>query len=210
MGLVDVAGEALELLPGRAVRWGETLLVADVHLGKVETFRCQGIPVPGAHLQDDLDRLGALLTATGARRLVVLGDLVHGRIGVTPELVETVTAWRHIRPVSVLLVRGNHDRRLPSLPEAWGVEEAEGPVIDGPFAFVHEPRPVEGRYTWAGHVHPGVLLGGRGDRVRLPCFHLGRSVGLLPAFGTFTGSVAVPRAPGDRVWAITPGRVVAL
>lgn len=210
MAIVDVAGERVELLAGRAVRWGDTLLVADVHLGKVETFRLHGIPVPGAHLEEDLGRLDALLVATGARRLVVLGDLVHGRHGVTAALVETVAAWRRARPVSMVLVRGNHDRHLPSLPEPWGIEEVEGPLRDGPFAFVHEPKAAEGAYTWAGHLHPGVTIGEGVDRMCLPCFHLGARVGVLPAFGTFTGSVPVRPAPRDRVYALAGDRVAEI
>lgn len=205
-----VAGEEIVLLPGRALHWpaAETLLVADVHLGKVETFRRQGLPVPGAHLEHDLARLGALLEETRARRLVVLGDLVHGRIGLTPGLVEAVTAWRRARPVAAVLVRGNHDRHVPSLPEGWGVEEVEGPLRDGPFAFVHEPVEVAGAYAWGGHLHPAVSLGGRGDRLRLPCFRVGARLGVLPAFGTFTGGASVRPAPGERLFAVVGERVV--
>ncbi|MFY7902844.1 MAG: hypothetical protein ACOVOU_08040, partial [Rubrivivax sp.] len=60
-----------------------------------------------------------------------------------------------------------------------------------------------GRYVLAGHVHPAASLGGRGPgRLRLPCFHFGADVGVLPAFGEFTGSRVLPRAPGDRVFVI--------
>jgi predicted AAA+ superfamily ATPase len=41
---------------------------------------------------------------------------------------------------------------------------------------------------------------GRGPgRLRLPCFHFGPAVGVLPAFGDFTGMHVMPRGPGDRV-----------
>ncbi len=60
-------------------------------------------------------------------------------------------------------------------------------------------------------MHPAVVLGGRArDALRLPCFHFGPSLGLLPAFGDFTGSHAVRRCPQDRVFAIADGRVTAL
>jgi metallophosphoesterase superfamily enzyme len=63
-------------------------------------------------------------------------------------------------------------------------------------------------YVLAGHVHPCVRVGGHGfDSLRLPCFHFGARVGVLPAFGEFTGSHVLPREEGDRVFAITEQRV---
>ena len=43
-----LAGEAVELLPERALHWirERTLFVADVHLGKAAAFRAGGVPVP--------------------------------------------------------------------------------------------------------------------------------------------------------------------
>ena len=55
----------------------------------------------------------------------------------------------------------------------------------------------------AGHIHPAAVVAGRGgDRLRLPCFHFGPRVGVLPAFGAFTGMLVMPRKVGDRVYVI--------
>jgi hypothetical protein len=211
---VEVAGTAVELLPERAVWWPDasTLLVADLHWGKTETFRAAGLPVPGGELDDDLGRLSRALEKTGAKRLVVLGDLVHGRIGVTPAVIARVATWRRSFAGAVLLVRGNHDRHLPVLPEEWGIEEARGVVRDGPFAFVHDAVELPDAFTWCGHEHPTVRLTGRVDSVRLPCFRLHSRVGVLPAFGTFTGGPAIGRrrASDARVYAVTSERVIRL
>ena len=68
-----------------------------------------------------------------------------------------------------------------------------------------------GVYALAGHVHPGVVLAGRGgDRLRLPCFHFGARVGVLPAFGTFTGMHPIKRDPGDRVFVVADNAVPEL
>ena len=54
----------------------------------------------------------------------------------------------------------------------------------------------------------GVLLQGRArQRLRLPCFHFGAQGGVLPAFGAFTGLHLLPRAPGDRLFAVAEGEV---
>lgn len=198
----------MELLPERAVWWPEarTLLVADLHWGKGETFHAHGIPIPGGVLADDLERLRRALTHTGAERVVVLGDLVHG--AVPPSVVEAVAAWRERVPVPMVLVRGNHDRHQAALPRAWAIDDREGCVREGPFSFRHAPEEAPGTYTWAGHLHPMAVIRGRGDALRLPCFHLGVRLGVLPAFSAFTGGVAVRRAPGDRVFVLAEGTVV--
>ena len=76
--------------------------------------------------------------------------------------------------------------------------------------FRHEPEGVPGRYTWAGHVHPMVTLASGSDALRLPCFHVGANLGILPAFGTFTAGVSLRRQPGDEVFAVAEGQVVAI
>ena len=58
-------------------------------------------------------------------------------------------------------------------------------------------------------LHPGVALsGGARDHLRLPCFWFGRSVGVLPAFGAFTGLMPVRAQAGDRLFAIADDRVM--
>lgn len=189
---VDVAGEIVHLLPAPAVWWParRTLLVADVHLGKTETFRALGRALPGGELEETLARLGRVIAALDAARVLILGDLVHGRIGVTDELAERVAGWRHTLDVSLVLVRGNHDRHLDALPSTWAIDELDGPLAEGPFAFVHEPREVPGAYTWAGHVHPAAIVGRGRSSLKLPAFHLGARVGLVPAFSRFSGGTA--------------------
>ena len=47
-----------------------------------------------------------------------------------------------------------------------------------------------------------------GDRARLPCFWFGTSLGVLPAFGDFTGLADVDPAPSDQVWVIAGDQVM--
>jgi DNA ligase-associated metallophosphoesterase len=216
-------GQRLQLLPERAAYLPAqaTLLVADAHLGKAQTFRRLGVPVPAGTTAEGLQRLGALVQATGARRIVFLGDLLHAAWGRSPALEQAFAAWRlQHAALELLLVRGNHDRHAGDPPAAWGVACVEEPwrlaalpgqtsdPAAGGLALAHHPQPCPGAYVLAGHVHPAVVLGGRArQRLRLPCFHFGPQVGLLPAFGGFTGSHVLNPGPGDRVYAIA-GEVV--
>jgi metallophosphoesterase superfamily enzyme len=83
---VLVGGARLWLLAQRAAYLPEhqTLLVADAHVGKAQSFRRLGVPVPGGTTAETLDRLSAAVAATGARRVVFLGDLLHSAVDGTP------------------------------------------------------------------------------------------------------------------------------
>lgn len=210
---ITVAGEPLELLPERAVYWPReaTLIVADLHWGKAASFRAAGIPVPGGTTTADLARLDAALLGTGARRLLVLGDLIHAR---TAQQARTTLAriheWRlRWGGLECVLVRGNHDHAAGDPPLALGFQVLDQ-AFESPFVFRHHPSVSDLGYTLAGHLHPGIRLSGRGDRLRLPCFHFGRRSGVLPAFGSFTGWAAPALAPGDRLFVIGDGEVHAL
>jgi DNA ligase-associated metallophosphoesterase len=205
---VDIAGERLVARADRSLYWPRAgaLVVADPHFGKADAFRAAGVPLPGG-AAEPLARLAAALDATGATRLVVLGDFWHAREGRTPAVAAELAAWRAARPwLRVDLVRGNHDRAGPP-PAGWG--DWLDHLADPPFHFAHHPAPADIGYVLAGHLHPGVVLAGRGrERLRLPCFWFGPRVGVLPAFARFSGAAPVPARPGDRVFAVAAADVV--
>jgi metallophosphoesterase superfamily enzyme len=82
-------------------------------------------------------------------------------------------------------------------------------VVEPPLVFDHHPRASSAGYVLSGHLHPGVALrGAGGQHARLPCFWFGAAVGVLPAFGEFTGLALVSPAPGDRLFAVAEEAVV--
>ncbi|HSW03055.1 ligase-associated DNA damage response endonuclease PdeM [Aquabacterium sp.] len=199
-------GAALQLWPQRAAFDAALgmLLIADAHLGKAQSFRRLGVPVPAGTTAEALARLDGLIAATGARHIVFLGDLLHSERALAPGTLAAFRAWRaRHAAVTMTLVRGNHDERAGDPPADLQIAAVDGPLRLGPWALQHHPAPVAGAYALAGHVHPCVVLGGRAkDQLRLPCFHFGAQVGVLPAFGGFTGMHALPRQPGDRLFAV--------
>ncbi|WP_018410787.1 ligase-associated DNA damage response endonuclease PdeM [Methyloversatilis thermotolerans] len=198
---IELCGEQLELLAERALWWPaqSALLVADAHVGKGSSFRALGVPVPDGSSSDTLARLAALLHRTGARRLVFLGDLLHARNGCTPALMAQLAAL-HRDGCDWLLVRGNHDAHA-GIPQGLPLSVVDEGWRIGPFALCHHPEPVAGAYVLAGHVHPAVRIEAAGDRLRLPCFALGQDVGLLPAFGSFTGHATLEHDGTTRLYA---------
>ncbi len=224
---LSYGGERLVLRPERAVFLSEhrTVLVADVHIGKARAFRQLGVPVPGGTTQDTLQRLGALVDATQAEHLVVLGDLLHSAHAQGSTAMAALAAWREARPaLRITLVRGNHDDRAGDPPASLAIDIVDEPHPFGGLLLCHHPTarvPAGMQRACAeagraiarvgGHVHPAVRVHGRAnDSLRLPAFHVGADFLVLPAFGAFTGMHTVRARPGERLFAVVEDQVVAV
>ncbi len=211
--MLTIAGEDVRLLPERALFWPRacTLVVADVHWGKAATFRAAGIPIPGGTTAEDLARLDSALYRTGARRLVVLGDLFHARAGrIATRTLAALREWRErCSRLEIQLVRGNHDRHAGDPPEDLRVNCVNAPAFLPPFVLHHEPSLSPDGYTLAGHLHPGLVVSGPAlQRERLPCFVIRPGVAILPAFGSFTGMAPISPDPTDRAFVVADGEVL--
>ena len=89
--------ERFEFLAEKAL-WrpeGRELLIADLHLGKAEVFQAHGIPLPSDGDRGTLNPLLDLCARVQPKTLIILGDLVHGPLGLTASLLETLAALGH-------------------------------------------------------------------------------------------------------------------
>jgi DNA ligase-associated metallophosphoesterase len=198
--------ERLWLLPERAAWLPEarTLLVADLHLGKAETFQAHGIPLPS---DGDAATLNVLLDLAQRWRpalVLVLGDLIHGRLGLTAELRQKLAALPELLGAPLRLVGGNHERG------SWiqGLS-CEPSLALGALWLSHEPEARPGLLNVCGHRHPVAVVGQGGERLRLPCFAYDEAAERLwlPAFGELTGGH--PCTDGERLWLVAEGQVLA-
>jgi uncharacterized protein len=209
---LEWGGVTLTLLHERALWWAaeKTLFIADPHFGKAAAFRFAGIPVPETSHDDDLERLSQILMMTGAQRLVILGDFLHGKTGRNEGMFAALLAWRESHAaVEMVLVEGNHDRHAGDLPEDLRIACVKGPWALGPFHCRHEPQEDPGAHVLAGHIHPAFRLSDRmGFSMRAPCFYFSARVGILPAFGSFTGTHSIRPAPADRVFLVGADSVI--
>ena len=201
---VALAGEHVQLLAQRALFWPAQglLAIADIHLGKDDVFRDAGIAMPAGGANADLARLSELLVLTGATRLRVLGDFIHGTRGAARWRID----WAHFRArhdVVVELVLGNHDRGLDTA--GLGVEVIGEGVAEGPFNFRHDHESPAAGLCISGHVHPVVRLPMLGKS--FPVFHLQQSGLTLPAFSAMTGGWKI--SSSDAWVACVEGHVVA-
>lgn len=190
----------------------QTLLVADLHLGKDASFRAAGIPVPAGMSESTLEQLSIALRDSGAKQLYILGDLIHDQNSLSTSLIDTFNKWREGFPrLGLMLVRGNHDRHVSVFPESWQLDTCLNASLD-PFELRHEV----GRSTKAtreqntievgGHLHPVTLVGRGADQMRLPCFVVGDRQIVLPAFGPFKGGW-LTTGRRQKVYPICDGRI---
>ncbi|MEO5963608.1 MAG: ligase-associated DNA damage response endonuclease PdeM [Thermomonas sp.] len=201
---VALAGEQVQLLAQRALFWPaqDLLAIADIHLGKDDVFRDAGIAMPVGGASADLARLSELLVLTGATRLRVLGDFIHGTRGAARWRSDW-QAFRARHDIRVELVLGNHDRGLDTT--GLGVEVMGDGVVEGPFNFRHDNERGLAGLCISGHLHPVVRLPMLGKS--FPVFHLQSSGLTLPAFSAMTGGWKIPAS--DAWVACVDGHAVA-
>ena len=208
---VSIQEEELSLLPEKAIYWEakKLLLIADLHLGKSMHFRKNGIAVPAKAENKNWEVLHQLFEHIQPERVNFLGDLFHSTYNQEWEVfTELITSYPNIR---FELTLGNHDILDPTLYEHSKLKVFDK-LIEDPFIFTHEPLETKSDfYNLAGHIHPGVQLKGKGkQKHRLPCFYFGKTEGILPAFGSFTGLATIKVKKSDQVFVVAGKEVISL
>lgn len=206
----QIANHTFELLPQKALFWPahQILLIADLHLGKINHFRKSGYPVPPRANDVNTELLIELMSTYKPVRTLFLGDLFHSHYNEEWEVLGQVR--RHFASCSFELVLGNHDIMSELQYQRHQMSVHTDLQIENVW-LTHEPQQdiPTGTYNLAGHLHPGArLVGGGKQALTLPCFYFGKQQGILPAFGSFTGLYRVPVKKEDQVFVIADNQVI--
>lgn len=206
--------QTLLLLPQKAIYWKDqqTLIIADVHLGKTAHFRKAGIAIPNVLATKDLEVLSALIDEHQPKTLIFLGDLFHSDKN---SGWNWFALWREkYAETKMILIKGNHDIIREENFTNLNIEVRDEMLLN-PFRLAHHPLKKEETayqeaYTLCGHIHPGVHLRGKGrDAVTISCFSFGLFQAILPSFGKFTGRIAIQHQETDRIFGILNDKVIA-
>jgi DNA ligase-associated metallophosphoesterase len=213
---LDFAGEELVLTRSNALYWPRerALLVADLHLEKGSWYARHGQMLPPYDSRETLERVADAVKATGARRVITLGDNFHDDEGTSrldpyaAGMLESLT-----RALDWVWITGNHDERMHRTFGATLVRELEL----GGIVLRHEAKPGETRAELSGHYHPKMRLRVRDRHIARPCAVIGRSAQaermILPAFGAYTGGmdagapeILAALSPASSIDAVLPAK----
>lgn len=192
---LHLAGERLALDPAGVLHWParKLLVVSDLHLEKGSHFAARGQMVPPYDTRETLARLQPLLRRHAPEHLVFLGDSFHDGGGAARMQAADRAALSHmLAGRRVTWVLGNHD---PVAPEALPGEAVEELRL-GPLVFRHEGIPGQAAgFELSGHFHPKASMATRCGPVTRPCFLADARRVMLPAFGAYTGGLAITAPP---------------
>jgi DNA ligase-associated metallophosphoesterase len=201
------------LLEQKAIWWEEerTLLISDLHIGKITHFRKAGIAVPQQALEENFEKLDAMMNSHDVKCIIFVGDLFHSDIN---SEWDRFCAWRNqYREVDMILVLGNHDDFPLEKYEEVCIAVYDKELRVGGFTFMHHPKPIleKDEYVISGHVHPVVKLQGLANqRLKFPCFYFGEQQALLPSFGEFTGGYNIEINDTDQVIAVVEDKLIRI
>ncbi|MBV8972687.1 MAG: ligase-associated DNA damage response endonuclease PdeM [Sphingomonadaceae bacterium] len=201
---LSFAGETFVPQPCGALFWPArgTLLLADLHLEKASFYGVHGQFLPPYDSIDTLTCLIDAVEATGATRVVCLGDSFHDTGGAARLPDGALAALRRLtHDLDWLWLTGNHDDGSAGVLGGRVAVEASVAGI----ALRHEAVAGDPTPEISGHFHPKLRLTLRGRRVVRRCFACTPTKLVLPAYGALTGGLDV----ADPVFARTLGRPLA-
>ena len=208
--------QTLLLTADRCIYWEEekALILSDLHLGKTGHFRKSGIAVPQNIFKNDLQRLFSQIQFFKASQLIIVGDLFHSHANKEMDLF---LKWRQDLPqLTIKLIKGNHDILGKKFYADADILVNDINLNVGPFCFTHDINAVcaddeKAKFTFSGHIHPGVHLSGPGrQHLVFPCFYFNSQFSILPAFSEFTGASKIRLKNGDKIFCILNKEIIKM
>jgi len=185
----------------------KTVLIADVHFGKVDHFRKNGSALPSRVGLENFKKLNLVLSEFSPDRIIFLGDLFHSTQN---EDWIRFKAWVSNQSINITLIEGNHDIIPHYQFEDIGIDVTSQLVYDSLF-LTHHPEEKPGYYNICGHVHPGYRLIGEGrQHIKLSCFYKREAQLILPAFGAFTGLSLIEPEDKEEVFVVSEDAVLSI
>jgi DNA ligase-associated metallophosphoesterase len=204
---IQIRNNNFTLHASGSVFWEEqnSLLISDVHLGKIAHFRKNGLAIPGNAIAENFKRLDEVVALFNPYRIIFLGDLFHSKINNEWKFFAN---WVNGISSKIILVEGNHDIIAKQYYTELDIDIFPKLIIDE-FLLTHHPTETDQVFNFCGHIHPGIKLKDLGRQsMKLPCFFRKENQMILPAFGEFTGEYFLTPGEKDQVYAIAKDEVI--
>lgn len=188
------------------------LVISDLHLGLESSMTSKGSYVPQFQLEEIKDDLNEMQEATGAKRILVNGDLKNEFSTSYSEKKEIKEFIEFLQENfrDVILIKGNHDTLIDDVVEEKGLRLLDKHVEDG-ILFTHghislENLGVEQFDTVViGHEHPALRLTDEvGVKEKVDCFLYGEISGgknilVMPAFSKISNGTNINEVPSGKL-----------
>jgi DNA ligase-associated metallophosphoesterase len=216
MDFVSLVHRDIELvLTSLKAIWYESekmLIISDLHAGKTQHFRKNGIPIPMGSLQTDLQQIEQLINYYKPGTLCITGDFFHSDFN--KEFYEIVE-WRKKQVnLEIVIIKGNHDILDDRKYENIDIQVVKKSLKINELVLTHiyqEEDYKEDVLVISGHIHPRITLRTSSRQyIKMQCYLLRNNHLLMPAFGSFTGGYNMDIMKGDRVFAIGGDKIIAL
>lgn len=162
-----------------------TAIVSDLHLEKGSHFAERGYFLPPYDSEQTLDVLIDILRYEDIKRLILLGDCFHDERGYMRLSRDCRQKFETLLTFDPIWIKGNHDKSfVPDHFPAFEVYIQEGLI------FRHEAS-LDATAEISGHFHPKANIIHKNAKIDRACFvEDGRKL-IMPAFGAYTGGLAV-------------------
>ena len=186
MSRIIFANTELVLQKDGSVYWPDkkSLILGDLHLEKSSYFAKLGNFLPPYDSFETLKKLEKSLNKLNVSKIILLGDIFHDKEGIKRLNKKLEKYLDYLcKKFEVIWLAGNHDG-IVRPKDAIFCKEYQIDNIN----FNHKSFK-NTIYELSGHYHPKVTLKLFKRKISKPCFLVGKSKIILPAYGTFTGGI---------------------
>ncbi len=164
------------------------LMFSDLHFEKGSSFARRGTFIPPYDTHETLGRVDEMVAKYNPSTVICLGDSFHDESGhsrIPSNIYEGILRLANGR--DWCWISGNHDPTAPATLPGYAADE----LAVGVLTFRHEPLADNVVGEVSGHLHPAARIIHRGRTVHRMCFATDGNRLIMPAFGSFTGSLNV-------------------
>ncbi|MDC3024080.1 ligase-associated DNA damage response endonuclease PdeM [Alphaproteobacteria bacterium] len=186
MTKINFANNTFILVSDGSVYWPrrKTLILGDLHLEKSSFYAKLGDFLPPYDSYETLSKLDKTLNTFDIAKIILLGDIFHDNDGMK-RLNSNLNKYLEYLCTSynVIWIVGNHDGGHKPLNTKLYLRHDEENI-----SFVHKAER-KSVYEFSGHYHPKATINFYQKRISNPCFLVGKSKIIMPAYGVFTGGI---------------------